>query len=633
MPTRPARRAGLIASLFVGLALVPTPARVRAIHPAEGAAIPGAAGPEPAEAWLVDVSAAVDGWPEALAARLPGLEEAIGAGSRQLTLSPAELAGLRSAGLPHRVLDAAPAAPRAWPACYDRMAELRAWLYDYAERHAELVEVIDVGDSYCKTRSGCHTPEGRDIAGSDILVARVTRRDLPGPKAGRLWIDAGLHARELPTTVLAKAFLVHLVEGYGDDPGLTWLLDQREVDVGIALNPDGRELVEMGTTTRDGVPWRWRKNARLHADRIVCAWPPTEAAQFGVDLNRNHGFKWTAPGHSDAPCDQDFRGEGPASEPETLAYEAAVRALLTDQRGPADGDVAPDDTMGMLINLHSYTMPGTVLIPWGWTRRPAPNAAGLVALAERYIADNGYVWRTGLYASSGNSRDWAYGELGVPAFTIELEGTDFFGPCDALDGLLDDNLPALEAMLNLADQPYARVRGPEARVEPLALRVEQGSPLTVRARLSSARAGGRSIAAAELSLGRPGPLPADWPLPGPDGAPGTGLPMVAADGAFDGAEETVLRVLATEGLPLGRSYVVVRGRSADGDWGPGAAAWVEVLAPPTASATATAIATATPTIATATPGATASATVAATPSATPTPTRRVVFIPRAAQRR
>ena len=68
MPTRPARRAGLIASLFVGLALVPTPARVRAIHPAEGAAIPGAAGPEPAEAWLVDVSAAVDGWPEALAA-------------------------------------------------------------------------------------------------------------------------------------------------------------------------------------------------------------------------------------------------------------------------------------------------------------------------------------------------------------------------------------------------------------------------------------------------------------------------------------------------------------------------------------------------------------------------------------
>lgn len=47
---------------------------------------------------------------------------------------------------------------------------------------------------------------------------------------------------------------------------------------------------------------------------------------IGVDLNRNYGYKWAFDdvGSSKYPCEEDYRGAGPFSEPETSAIRDFV---------------------------------------------------------------------------------------------------------------------------------------------------------------------------------------------------------------------------------------------------------------------------------------------------------------------
>ena len=57
-------------------------------------------------------------------------------------------------------------------------------------------------------------------------------------------------------------------------------------------------------------------------------------------------------------------------------------------------------------------------MPWGWTTALSPNNAQLVAIAEKFITQTTapvYNWEFPLYPVSGNTRDWGYGELGIPS--------------------------------------------------------------------------------------------------------------------------------------------------------------------------------------------------------------------------
>jgi hypothetical protein len=542
-----------------------------------------AAGPPAAELVVAELGPFRPGEAAALAAALPDWAEAIEAGTRRVTLSAGQVSRLRAQGFDLRAQAVAPAAPQGWPACYHPLDDTLEWLAAYATAHPDLLEILDIGDSHCKQRGGCVTPGGELIAGRDLLVARITNERAVSAKGGRLWIDGGLHAREIPTVELVRAFIGHLVEGYGQDPQITYLLDHRELYAGIASNPDGRLLVELGAQAPyNGDPWMWRKNANGGGN--ACAWPPASDNHDGVDLNRNHAFKWDiGTGSSGEPCEQTYRGGGPASEPEILAYEAFARSIFADQRGPKDTDAAPLDTSGMLINFHNATDPGTVLLPWGWTTTPPPNNADLVAIAERYVLQNGYQWRHALYPVSGNTRDWGYGELGIPSYVIELQGTVFVTPCDELPGVISDQIQPLTLSLNLADRPYTRIRGPEVTLLEAATDAQRPRLLTIRALLSDKRSGGGRLAAAEAVLARPGgaPLPG---FPGTDAAPGTGLALEAVDGAFDSVAEEARLSLDGELLPAGRTVLIVHAADAGGHWGPPRAIFVEAGTPPPALA-------------------------------------------------
>jgi len=526
---------------------------------------------------VVDLSGVADADARALADAIPEWEEAIGAGTDRVTIPRRQAAALQARGFDLDVVSAAAVLPP-WPGCYSKLEDVYAWMHSFAAAHPDLVELYDIGDSGCKQRGGCVTPGGDRIPGADIYVARITNERAASPKEGRFWIDGGLHAREIPTVELVKAFIVRVVEGFGRDAQLTYLLDHRELYVGLASNPDGRLLVEMGASEPySAAPWMWRKNARgMEGD--PCGWPPTGGGHHGVDLNRNHAFKWDAEGHSEEVCAETYRGPTPGSEPEIQAYADYVRTLFPDQRGPDDADVAPKDATGLLINFHNATFPGTVLVPWGWTTARAPNDADLMAIARRYATHNGYRTQYALYPVSGNTRDWSYGELGIPSYVIELQGSQFISPCAEMADVQSQNLDALSMMLGLADRPYLRINGPEVTRLKAPATIRQGQPATVTARVTELRAGKNPVAGVELTVGKAGgsAVGDTRTYPAPSVAPGQGLAMAATDGAFGERTEDVTLALDTRDLATGRYYVAARARDAAGNWGAVAAVAVEV---------------------------------------------------------
>lgn len=454
--------------------------------------------------------------------------------------------------------------PETFRGGYRTVSETVAYLQEVASRYPDLAQLVDYGDSWLKVTSG----QG---AGHDLWALRLTNRAVAGPKPV-FFLMAAIHARELATTELALRFIGYLVQGYGNDPEATWLLDWHEIWVAPITNPDGRLLAEEG--------YYQRKNLN---DRNggSCAVPPTVSNQYGTDLNRNASFGWSSlpPGASGDPCSQVYAGPFPASEPEETALEALMRSLFADQRGPDPWEPAPDTASGIMISLHSYGE--LVLWPWGFTSSPAPNQADLQRLGAKLASYNGYLAcqpAECLYPTSGTTDDWAYGVLGIAAFTFEV-GNAFFQPYQDLSRLWQENFPAFLYAAKVARMPYSLARGPDA-TDLRSLSAGPGMPVVVEATISDATNGQQAIAAAEAYLDAP-----PW-------AGGEPLALTAADGAFNAPVEVVQGLLSPQDVAVGRHLVFVRGRDADGHWGPVSALFVEVTGP------------------------------AATPTPTPKPTRR-----------
>lgn len=564
----------VVVIMLVVILLVPGPGAVLASDASGPQAQPGTEEPTTSSDRFY-VRVLIDNAQDALAlARLmPQWDETLAAGSTILTLTADEIDWLRGLGYELLVLGEAPPTPQAWPSCYQRLGDLLSWLEAYEAAHPNLVELFDIGDSWCKQSGGCTAPNGLGWPGYDMWVARLTNELATGPKEGRFFVDSGIHARELPTPELAKAFIELLVGNYGLDPEATWLLDQREIYVMLVTNPDGRRLVEMGVGTEPpylGNPWQWRKNGN---DSIPgsnnCAWPPTAGNHYGVDLNRNHVFKWDASGHSTFVCDPDYRGPSAGSEPEIQTYENFVRSIIADQRGPGDDDPAPLDTTGFLINLHNYVFGGKILVPWGWAGGPSPNDAQLRPIAQKMQSFNNYAWDYSLYPVSGNTRDWGYGELGIPAFVIELDGDGFFTTCSLVPGIIDEMLPVLRYAATIADRPYQRVFGPDSDdVTTSPSSVTAGDSVVLSAQIDDTGNGNQAVAGAEYYV-----APIGGGVPG---EPGTGAVMAASDGSFNSPVEDVEATISTAGMGRGRYLALVRGLDSDLNWGPFSAQSFEV---------------------------------------------------------
>jgi hypothetical protein len=426
--------------------------------------------------------------------------------------------------------------------CYRTVEETYTDLVQLAADHPDLAVWVDIGDSWEKAVGG--------QPGYDLYALVLTNNAVPGPKP-KFFLMAATHARELTTAELAARFAEYLVANYGTDPDVTWLLDYFEIHVVPMTNPDGRKQAEAGEY--------WRKNT--DNDDGCTTFP-----HYGTDLNRNSGFHWG--GASTNPCFEAYQGPLAASEPETQAVQDYVASVFPDQRGPGDDSPAPEDAMGVFVTLHSCGQ--LVLFPYGFRSTPAPNHAQLETLGRKFGYFNGYeVCQSGepgcIYATTGTTDDWAYGELGLAGYTIEL-GTAFFQSCSYFENtIIPKNFPAFLYAFKAAHRPYQDPAGPESlnvTVAPTATVAGASVTLTAVADDTRYDSNGwgnepiQSIAAARYTVDAP-----SWI---------TGVisyPMSPADGAFDVAVETVQAIVDTTGWTPGCHILFVEGQDSNGNWG------------------------------------------------------------------
>jgi hypothetical protein len=316
-------------------------------------------------------------------------------------------------------------------------------------------------------------------------------------------------------------------------------------------NPDGRKWAEAG--------YHWRKNTDNDDGCII-------SYKYGTDLNRNSSFHWG--GASNDPCYETYQGPAAASEPETQAVQGYVASIFPDQRSPGDETPTPDDATGVFITLHSYGR--WVLFPYGFRPAAAPNDAQLETLGRKFGYFTDYVvCQSGepgcIYLTTGTTDDWAYGELGVAAYTFEL-GTVFFQSCADFEGtIVPDNMPALMYAAKAARRPYQTPAGPEAVQAAITPTVAfPGSVLTLTATADDARYDSNGWGSEPVqAIGA-----ARYTVDGPAWITGViTYPLSPVDGAFDASVEAIQAVVDTTGWVIGRHLILVEAQDVDGHWG------------------------------------------------------------------
>ena len=441
--------------------------------------------------------------------------------------------------------------------------------------YPDIVELLDIGDAWEASHAGHHR---------DLWVLRITNEDAAyGDIADKpvFFLHAEVHAREVSTPELAIRYIKYLTSGYKDQGGygvdadVTWLVDWHTVYVEVMVNPDGHRVNEENT----GVGY-WGRRKNMDSDDGCTDWE-----SWGVDLNRNHNFKWGCCGGSSGdPCDETYRGPTVGSEPETSSFQDFLMQVIPDQNGPNGDDevppAAPITTTGYMISLHSYA--DEILWPWGWTNDPAPNDAELYGLARKMAAidPNYYIGSGSLYAVDGTTRDWSYGKLGIPSYVFEV-GPDYgscggffpaYGCQDGEDGMTRnfwaENRPVFLYAHKTTRQPYSILYGPDTQnltVSPNP--VPQGTPVDLTALITDHRYSGDPLApvgAAEYFIDAPG-------------IDGTGEAMAPEDGGWGETSETAIATVDTSGLSVGRHYILVHGlKQGTSNWGPLTAIFLDV---------------------------------------------------------
>ncbi len=419
---------------------------------------------------------------------------------------------------------------------YRTVEETFAFLNQMAAAYPQLAQVFTYGQSWEKMRN--------PLNGYNLTGIKLTNSAVRGDKP-KFFLQAGIHARELVPPEMAMRFIQYLLTSYGNDADMTWLLDEHEIIVVPLINPDGRKIAETGLMKR--------KNTNNLTGG--CSGTTT-----GIDLNRNYSFLWgTVNMPSGPPCGETWPGLTAASEPEIQFEQALITSLFPDQRPPDRTIPAPIDATGVFLDMHSTG--NLVLYPWGEDETPPPNMQ-LATIAGKMASYNGYnpIQSIQLYPTSGTSKDYVYGELGVAALSTET-GLGGAGSCGGfmpqytcLDGGTNGNFwnlnrPVLLYLAKLARTPYMTSEGPTP--ETLTATRTRLNRYSLRAQISDQNNGNQNVTAAEVYIDVP-------PWRG-----GTPIAMTAEDGSFNSPSEFAVATITVAGSRL----VYVRGRDSAGNWG------------------------------------------------------------------
>lgn len=255
-----------------------------------------------------------------------------------------------------------------------------------------ITDIIPVSDTL--------THEGRTI-----YYLRISNNPNTTQAKPRVLYTSLIHSREPGSLSETIFFMWYLLENYGTDPEVTYLIDNVEMYFVPMVNPDGYARNE--TTDPNGGGMH-RKNRN----------PAHGTTNRGVDLNRNFSYQWGTTGVSPNENNDTYPGTGPFSEPETQNMKK-----IAEQFG-----------VSFAFNAHTYSK--LLLYPIGATSAEfAADDDYFSAYSSHMAKYNGYaaIKSSGLYPASGDSDDYMYIDEGIFAITPEV-GANFWSPSNQILG-------------------------------------------------------------------------------------------------------------------------------------------------------------------------------------------------------
>ncbi len=264
---------------------------------------------------------------------------------------------------------------------YHSYAELTADMAAWAASYPAITELVTIGQS---------------VQGRELWAMKIT--DNPGIEEFEpevQWIGAH-HGDETISAEVCYYMIEHLLENYGVDPNITWIVNEREIWIIPMLNPDGYE-----------------SGSRYNAD--------------GIDLNRDY---YSPDGSNAGTC---WRG-------------AESRALRDFNVG-----------MNPVTSLTFHSGAVYVNYLWDYTYDPTPDEPMIITISNVYGAYSGLPVTNGAdwYIVKGSCQDWCYDVRGEIDTTIEVS-TIKDPPASQITPIFDDNR---DAMLHQARVSGRGIRG------------------------------------------------------------------------------------------------------------------------------------------------------------------------------
>ena len=253
---------------------------------------------------------------------------------------------------------------------YKNPQEIESILRSYTKKYPKISKIVKIGESVEKRA---------------IWAIKISdNSDLKEPQEPSILFNSMHHAREIMTPEVSLDIIDYLLSNYKNDQRVQSWVDSTEIWIVPMLNVDGN--AKMWNEDK----W-WRKNNR---------------GGYGVDLNRNYPEGWKkCRGSSGRQSSSTYRGDAPASEPETRALMGLVKMIR-----PVFN-----------ISYHSYSE--LVIYPKGCRPQRAVNQ-DLIESIGKTIASKldytpGTAWEL-LYNADGGDIDWMYEAYQVIPYVIEL---------------------------------------------------------------------------------------------------------------------------------------------------------------------------------------------------------------------
>lgn len=268
-----------------------------------------------------------------------------------------------------------------------------------ATAEQDLLDLAAVNPDYADVRSF-----GQSVLGMDLWLIDIHAPDVDVDAVPVLYIDGNHHGNEQYGSETVWFFLEDLMEWSTTEAGAERLAEVRVV-AAPHINPDG-------TAT----------NKRTNTNN--------------VDLNRNYPYHWGLYGTSDTPAGLNYRGESPASEPETQANVALMDELRPD------------------VYLSTHTGSHDIVLPWRQTGDPndgpIPDWSAYARFLEGIEEVSGLGYRDP--SGAGESISYAYGAHGAISLIPEVDTTQF-QPVSAEDlrALLEEEIAIMDYALTVLE--------------------------------------------------------------------------------------------------------------------------------------------------------------------------------------